>query len=97
MRLATFAKQPSEYKDYDVDFAPWLAGGDTIDMVDVMAVCLNDPADRALTATVRYTATRAKVWVGGGTHGQRYKVELTVTTVAGRVDQSELIFKVKEL
>ena len=48
--------------------------------------------DRAL-----FTATTVKLWISGGTHGARYKVTVTVTTTYERVDQSELIFTVKDI
>ena len=38
-----------------------------------------------------------KLWISGGTHGARYKVTATVTTTYERVDQSELIFTIKEI
>ena len=44
-----------------------------------------------------FTATTVKVWISGGTHGARYKVTVTVTTTYERVDQSELIFTIKEI
>ena len=44
-----------------------------------------------------FTATTVKLWISGGTHGARYKITVTVTTTYERVDQSELIFTIKEI
>ncbi len=41
--------------------------------------------------------TRVRFWVSDGTSGVSYKVELTVTTVDGRIFQDELTLRIKEL
>lgn len=98
MILKKFKKQPNEYKDYDVDYSPWLTSmGDTLDEVMCSVVCLDDPSDTELTASVLFTTFTAKVWVGGGTDGYAYKVTLTASSVVGRTDESELIFAVGEI
>lgn len=99
MKLGTRTKQPSEVKDYDVEFAPWLTPmGDTLDTVTATSECLTDPADTSLAIdSVTYTTTRLKLWVSGGTSGQRYKITIKAATVGGRLDESEIIFRVKEI
>ncbi len=97
--LKTYTKQPDEVKDYDIDYAPWLSPvGDTLDEVMVSIACLTDPSDTSLVCRddPPMTATACKLWIKGGTDGQRYKVTIQVTTVAGRIDESELIFKIKD-
>lgn len=98
MILDKFTKQPAELKDYDVDYTPWLTPmGDTIDEVTGTVVCLTDPTDTSLVLDdVVSTEYRAKAWVGGGTNGAKYKLTLTCKTVGGRIDESELIFTVKD-
>jgi len=96
MKLADYTKQPIERKDYNVDYRDWLASipGDRI----VSVVCgLRNPPDDALIADAsNFSDSEVKVWVSGGTGGCKYEVEITITTAEGRVDQSELIFRVKE-
>lgn len=42
MSLAKYIKQPSERKDYDIDYGDWLAySGDTIDQVETSVQCLS--------------------------------------------------------
>lgn len=98
MILQTFIKQPAEVKDYDVDFAPWLTPiGDTIDEVTVTIECMTDPTDTSLKCDlIWYTVTYCKFWVSGGTAGKRYKLTALTSTVEGRVDESELIFVVRD-
>lgn len=99
MKLATRTKQPREVKDYDVDFAPWLTPmNDTLDTVTATVECVTDPADTSLLIdSTTYTATRLKLWISGGTSGQRYKITVQAVTVGGRTDESEIIFRVKEI
>jgi hypothetical protein len=97
MILETYEKQPVERKDYDVDMSPWLDPAlDAMDECTATVICLTDAADTTLVVTTQITAKIIKVWVSGGTSGNRYKITLTVTTLGARIDQSELIFKIKD-
>jgi len=91
-------KQPAEILDYTLSYAEWLGGlTDTLDVVDVSVVCVTDPADTALLVhRVITSSTAVSVWLAGGTDGQRYKITVTATTVAGRRDQSEFIMRIRE-
>ena len=97
--LATFIKQPIERKDYDVEYNEWFAfdPSDFLDAVDADVTLISgNPSPPLLVERIDITATTAKLWVQGGTSGARYKIDITATTRAGRIDQSELIFKVKD-
>lgn len=97
--LATFPKQPAERKDYDVDYADWLRfdPSDSLDAVEAVVLLTSGEASTPLVVErVDITATRAKLWVKGGADRATYKVEITATTQMGRIDQSELRFKVKD-
>lgn len=99
MILSRYTKQPVEVKDYDIDYGEWLAPvADDLDVVHTLVECLSDPDDTSLQVdSAPFTATTVKLWISGGTHGARYKVTVTVTTTYERVDQSELIFTVKDI
>lgn len=99
MILKAFLKQPNEDKDYDIEFAPWLLPiDDTLNEVDVTVECLDDPNDTSLIAYgTAISATRLKVWLKGGTSGNKYKVTFLASTVGGRIDESELIFVVGDM
>ncbi len=98
MILATHVKQPQEVKDYDIDYAPWLLPvNDTLDQIDLDITCLTDSGDDSLICTdSSITDTTCKLWLSGGTDGQRYKITVWAHTVGGRIDESELVFKVKD-
>src|SRR3546814_16072716 len=89
MILRTHTKQPRDEKDYDVDYAPWLVGEDSLDEVTTTITCLTDPSDTSLVcaADPPMTATRAKFWISGGRDGQIYKLTILVTTVEKRTDE----------
>lgn len=98
MILERFTKQPAEVKDYDVNYAEWLDPmADTIDYATTTAVCTTDPTDTALAVdSVQLAPKTVKLWVSGGTDKQKYKVTIRTTTVGGRVDESELVFTVRD-
>ena len=91
-------KQPVEIKDYPIDYTEWLSPiSDTIADAVAQIECLTDAANTALSLhSLGVSTTGVAVWLSGGTDGERYKVTVTVTTLGGRVDQSEFIIKVKE-
>lgn len=84
-----FSKQPADQLDYDLDFSDWLAGSDTITGV----VATSSAPDDLVVISASVTNQTAKVWLGGGTNGQTYKVTATITTAEGRI--KELEFKVR--
>jgi hypothetical protein len=99
MILERFAKQPAEVKDYDVDYAPWLDPmTDTILSSTQTVVCTTTPGDTALVInSVALAPKTLKLWIAGGTDGEKYKITIRVTTAGGRVDESELLFTVKDI
>lgn len=98
MILAKYEKQPLEVKDYDVDYTPWLTTiTDTLASLATSVVCLTDATDETLEVdSTTFTDDTVKVWISGGTDGEQYKLTLRVTTTGGRVDESELIFRVRD-
>lgn len=97
MILEKYDKQPWERADYDTTFQDWLNGDDVIDAVTAFVECLTDPSDSSLVVDkIEFTADRVKLWVEGGTAGQRYKVTTRVTTVSDRRDEYEIVFKIKD-
>lgn len=92
MRLGTNSQQPSERLLYTVDYAEALPD------VDLPQVATATTVPTGLTIEAPFTAdSRVRFWVSGGTAGVSYKVELTVTTVAGRIFQDEITLRIKEL
>ena len=103
--LKKYTKQPWDVKDYDVDYAEWLAEvtpSDTLATISEPIVeCISEDPDNTLVVdSADITATRIKIMVSGGTDGKRYKVTLRVTTAGVdsyvRKDECELEFIVKD-
>lgn len=97
MILSQYEKQPAEVKDYDIRYDEWLSPpSDTLYDATTAVVCLTSDDATLVVDSVDITATVAKLWVSGGTAGERYKLTVRVTTAGGRIDESELVFKVKD-
>jgi hypothetical protein len=100
MLLGVKLKQPDERLDYDFLYEEWL--GDSGDTIDFVSVAIRPPGQgsqghlAASAAPLDPTESVQKVWVEGGTDGQEYTIEVTATTVAGRVKQDELGIRVQE-
>jgi uncharacterized protein with NRDE domain len=75
MSVERFTKQPAETLDYDFSFTEWLASKPGRSIVSHTVT-----ADPGITITHERNAAVVKVYVAGGTSGQRYKVTVRVTT-----------------
>lgn len=93
-------KQPADVKDYPIDYTDWLAENspaDTLASATSSVVCETDATDTALTVSnLVVSPQKVSPWLSGGTNGQRYKVTITVTTAAARIDQAEFKVIVKD-
>ncbi len=90
----TFAKQPSETLDYDIDLSAFLPTTD----YPVSATKSATGTDSLLTfgQTVFNQVTKvAKQWISGGTDGVTYKVSMVITTNEGRIKEVDFNLKVK--
>lgn len=78
-----FTKSDDGVLDYQIDYSAWLtsSGGDTI-ATSVWVV----PSDLVKDSDTN-DATTTTVVLSGGTAGTTYKIENTVTTAGGRVDE----------
>ncbi|WP_020474238.1 phage fiber-tail adaptor protein [Zavarzinella formosa] len=86
---ASFNKDPSARKDYQVDWAAWLVS-DTIS-----AVVWTVPAGLTNYATSN-TTTSATIWLSGGTHGTNYLVTCQITTAGGRIEQQSFTIQCRD-
>ena len=93
MLVGVKIKQPDERLDYDFIYDDWFGtSGDTIDSVEVNVVGTGT-LDVELAIS---EPTVQKIWVQGGSAGEVYKIEVTITSVAGRVKQDELEIRIQE-
>jgi hypothetical protein len=97
MILAKYEKQPAEVKDYDIDYSDWLIPAE--DTIDGITTTVTSETQATPTLEVDYTQqtiTLAKLWISGGTVGVQYKITVRMTSEGGRIDESELIFSIKD-
>jgi hypothetical protein len=86
--MREFLKDPDAVLDYVFDWSSWLATSETI-TTSVITV------ETGLTkASESSTTTTAKVWLSGGTEGERYKITSRITTNQGRTDDRSAIVRV---
>jgi hypothetical protein len=86
------AKDPGATKDYDLDWSQWL-GSDTIATSTWSAL----PAGSALTmSNPSFVSPITKVWLSGGTLGQTYVLENTITTAAGETEVRRVSILIKK-
>lgn len=91
-------KQPQERLDWDVDFGDWMRAGDSIDMAVTSVRRLAGPEDAPLEVSMtQHTLSTVKVWLVGGANGARYRVEVQIETVMGRIKEAEFDISVKEV
>lgn len=92
MILGTFIKQPTDVKDYDIEYHEWLPETDALASATVAVEPTGD-----LTIDAYYVVSpRINIWLSGGLNNHSYKLTVTVTTEDGRVRQDEFRVKVKE-
>ena len=95
MLLGVKLKQPAERLDYDFLYDQWL--GDDGDAIDSVVVSVRPVGGLVATgAPLDPDGTVQKIWVEGGDDGEEYTIEVTGTTVAGRVKQDELGIRIQE-
>jgi hypothetical protein len=86
------AKDPGATKDYDLDWTAWL-GSDTIASSTWAAL----PAGSALVmSNPSFVSPITKVWLSGGTLGQTYVLENTITTAAGETEVRRVSILIKK-
>lgn len=93
MILGKYEKQPAEVLDYAADLTQWLPAGD-------FAVSVTTTADAGITVDSTIIADDGKsirVWLSGGTSGQKYKIQVRFTTEQARTKEYEFVVKVKEV
>ena len=92
MIIGTFSKQPAEVLDYAIDLTQWLASGDyAVSQVTTAAAGITVDSTLILNS-----GREIRVWLSGGTSGQRYKIQVHFTTADGRKKEFEFVVSVKE-
>ena len=94
MIIGFIQKQPGETLDYDIDCTPAF-NDDSTDFVSEVSVNMLGDGNLSVTPVIA-SPNSVKLWVTGGTDNERYVIEVTVTTDAGRVKEDEIEVLVQE-
>jgi len=90
-------KQPSEKRQYTMDFSNNMSTSETISSINSVASEMIGGGTTDLTidspTIVGQTVT---MWISGGTHHKRYRVEVTITTSTGAILQGDGILKLAD-
>lgn len=88
----TYLKDTAADLDYVIDWSNWLESLETIISFTVTVttgITLGTGAKAASQAAGKVT-----VWLSGGTVGETYVLQCTITTSAGRTDNRKMIIRV---
>jgi hypothetical protein len=90
--LGKFTKQPDEILDYDVDYTDWFENRE------------DSPASFTVAAEPGITIVSSgmagpivKVVLAGGTHGEKYKITVLLTTDEGLVKEADFTVTIKAI
>ena len=97
--LGKDAKQPHERLDFDVDFAEkWLPVGDALVDADATVYLRAGDAEPPLAVdALQFTEEIVKVWLVGGAHGSKWRVQVRAFTAGGRIKEAEFDLAIKEI
>lgn len=90
MGFETVTKDPDATLDYGFDWTNWMQTSETISTV---AWTVATGLTKGSEDTGDYIA---KVWLSGGTAGQRYTVACKITTNQSRIDERTMTIIVEE-
>lgn len=89
----TFIKDPSAVLDYSIDWAAWLEETSPIDTISTSTWTVQSGITQDSESE---TASKATVWLSGGTAGAIYEVVNRIVTAAGRTDDRTLYIQVMD-
>jgi hypothetical protein len=97
--LGRYTQQPAEVLDYEFSFADWLTDrDDTLASYTIAAAALDGGTGELTISDDSIVATGVvRFFASGGTSLERYLVTCTITTDGGRVKESEVVIRVKEV
>ena len=96
--LGKDAQQPHERLDWDVDYSRWMPDGDRVQDAEASVRLRSGAAEPPLRVErVQFTRDVVKVWIAGGAHGSKWRVQVRCFTLGGRVKEGEFDLTIKEI
>jgi hypothetical protein len=88
--LGRLRKDPDERLAYDLIFERWLPDGD-----ELLSAVATITGSTATVAQTDVSAFAVKVWIVGGTAGERATVTVRATTVQNRIKEGAFLLDIK--
>lgn len=100
--LPVLVKQPSESREYDLDFTALLVPGETIAGITsvgstIMGKVVGSADVSIGSSSITSDSLKVRVRISGGTNGEDYKITAVVTTNQGNTVEGEGILRVIDL
>lgn len=96
----TLYKQPSERRQYTMDFANLLATGETIEDASpapiVTSEKINGDSSDLTIETPTVSGSYVQFWISGGTKNTRYRIEVKIETSGTQTLEGDGILVVKD-
>ena len=94
----TLCKQPSEKRVYEMQFANLLTTGETVTGIFSVNSELmgGGTSDLTIIDETVVDSNKVTMWISGGAHAQRYRVEVIVGTSGGAILEGDGILKVSD-
>lgn len=90
--MKVFKKTDESVLDYDILMGAWLPEGDEVDAAEVVY----DQESSLVYQGKSLFDDRVKLWFGGGTPGETYKVKVLLHTEGGRTKEVNFIIAITE-
>ena len=102
--MERFDKQPADVLDFDIDLRRWfktLPGDEvvsaTVEVVEGDGSLVLGPSPHVAAVIFGDARQMVKIWIGGGTDGQTYKLRALMTTKQDRVKEVDFKLRVREI
>ena len=95
----TPVQQPTEIRQYTMDFSNLLSGTETIASITSIASVLRGGGVSDLTVyneAVDSDATGVEFWVSGGTNNSTYRIEIIVVTTAFQTFEGDGLLSIRD-
>ncbi len=88
--MSTYVKDPDATLDYGINWTPWLDG----DTITTSQWFIDTGVTQVGSDTFDDTST--KVFIGGGTPGEKYELVNRITTAGQRTDERTIFVRIRQ-
>ena len=96
MSLGRYIKTPAERKRYAINYSDWLETGETVSSYSFSVTPTTSPVCEVDASSLTDSDTTIVFFLNGGIDGQRYVVNVQMTTSGGQVKEDTIQFDVRD-